>query len=292
VEEIPYIGSSMEPSYSLPDLNGCTRVVIQYKPSMNEYFFPYTGQQNLFNTSEKQYLQSSQEFIVDNQKNIKTLIDDICKSRSDYFLGETVCEDSLAHVTCYRDSDKLTSFNLYDNITIETEEKQRIVYMRNLRSLQILTPKIPMYMFRVQCADNLNDLWYRLRLYKRAAKSLRIGFFKRRIDTPYPDEKKWCDYIVMAYKDTGMLDRFVMKPFRCPGAGEGKNHYAMNPNCEPNSPGDMVLLFETKAGWNQHGGPELFTFDNHDPKGGCVLLNDGTVKFIRTQEELQALKWK
>jgi hypothetical protein len=30
----------------------------------------------------------------------------------------------------------------------------------------------------------------------------------------------------------------------------------------------MVLLFETKAGWNQHGGPELFTFDNHDPKGG------------------------
>jgi hypothetical protein len=60
----------------------------------------------------------------------------------------------------------------------------------------------------------------------------------------------------------------------------------MNPNCEPNSPPDMVLLFETKAGWNQHGGPELFTFDNHDPRGGCVLLNDGTVKFIRTEEEL------
>ena len=54
----------------------------------------------------------------------------------------------------------------------------------------------------------------------------------------------------------------------------------------------MVLLFETKAGWNQHGGPELFTFDNHEPKGGCVLLNDGTVKFIRTEEELQKLRWK
>jgi hypothetical protein len=54
----------------------------------------------------------------------------------------------------------------------------------------------------------------------------------------------------------------------------------------------MVLLFETKAGWNQHGGPELFTFDNHDPKGGCVLLNDGTVKFIRTKEELHQLRWK
>ena len=52
---------------------------------------------------------------------------------------------------------------------------------------------------------------------------------------------------------------------------------------------------------------DLFTFDNHDPKrlapivlpspqrssgGGCVLLNDGTVKFIRTEEELHALRWK
>ena len=33
----------------------------------------------------------------------------------------------------------------------------------------------------------------------------------------------------------------------------------------------------------QHGGPELFTFDNHNPKGGCVLFNDGTIKFIRTE---------
>ena len=53
----------------------------------------------------------------------------------------------------------------------------------------------------------------------------------------------------------------------------------------------MVLLFETKAGWNQHGGPELFTFDNHDPHGGLVVLNDGTVKFIRTEEELKQLRW-
>ena len=39
-------------------------------------------------------------------------------------------------------------------------------------------------------------------------------------------------------------------------------------------------------------GPELFTFANHEPKGGCVLLNDGTVKFIRTEDELHALRWK
>ncbi|MCU0918237.1 MAG: hypothetical protein MUC88_27280, partial [Planctomycetes bacterium] len=63
--------------------------------------------------------------------------------------------------------------------------------------------------------------------------------------------------------------------------------YAMNSSCREDSPNDVVLLFESKAGWNQHGGPELFTFDNHDPKGGLVLLNDGAVKFIRTEEELR-----
>jgi hypothetical protein len=83
-----------------------------------------------------------------------------------------------------------------------------------------------------------------------------------------------------------------MKPLKCPSAKEGTSHYAMNPNCTFDSPPDMVLLFETKDGWNRHGGAELFTFDNHDPKGGLVLLNDGTVKFIRTEEELKQLRWK
>jgi hypothetical protein len=36
----------------------------------------------------------------------------------------------------------------------------------------------------------------------------------------------------------------------------------------------------------------LFVFDNHDPKGGLVFLNDGTVKFIRTEEELKQLRWQ
>ena len=66
----------------------------------------------------------------------------------------------------------------------------------------------------------------------------------------------------------------------------------MNPDCGPNSAANVVLLFEAKAAWNQHGGTELFTLDHHDPKGGCVLLNDGTVIFIRTEEQLKALRWK
>jgi hypothetical protein len=66
----------------------------------------------------------------------------------------------------------------------------------------------------------------------------------------------------------------------------------MNPDCRRDSPGDMFLLFETKAGWNQHGGAELFSFTNHNPRGDCVLLNEGTVKFLRTKAELKQLRWK
>ena len=95
-----------------------------------------------------------------------------------------------------------------------------------------------------------------------------------------------------AYGISGIFGEDFERSFRRPDAGKGKCHYAMNPNCKPASPADMVLLFETRVGWNQHGGPEVFTFDNHDPKGGCILLNDGTVKFIRTKEELQQLRWK
>ena len=100
----------------------------------------------------------------------------------------------------------------------------------------------------------------------------------------YPIVTQWCDLVAKTRKSREALI--------CPGAGEGGCHYAMNANCKPDSRGDTVWLFETREGWNQHGGPELFTFDNHDPKGGCVLLNDGTVKFIRTEEELHALRWK
>jgi hypothetical protein len=115
------------------------------------------------------------------------------------------------------------------------------------------------------------------------------------IDLIYPAPLSWwCDAMEWAFAGSakGKWHDSKMKTHVCPGVGEGRSTYAMNPNCKPDSPSDMVLLFETRGGWNQHGGPELFTFDNHDPKGGCVLLNDGTVKFIRTTEELQQLRWK
>ncbi|MHC4641454.1 MAG: hypothetical protein ACYS32_07395 [Planctomycetota bacterium] len=54
---------------------------------------------------------------------------------------------------------------------------------------------------------------------------------------------------------------------------------------------DVVLLFESRPGWNRFGGPELLTFDNHGGRGCNVLFSDGNVRFIEP-EDVNNLKWK
>ncbi|MFB0555902.1 MAG: hypothetical protein ACETWQ_21565 [Phycisphaerae bacterium] len=144
--------------------------------------------------------------------------------------------------------------------------------------------------------DKTEELFHEAQLFFEAAKK-RMADLYPKIKLIFPAPRRWCDALEWAFAGTRVRSRrhevdLIMKFHVCPSVGEGENHYAMNSKCRPDSPPDMVLLFETKAGWNQHGGTELFTFDNHNPKGGCVLLNDGTVKFIRTKEELQQLRWK
>jgi prepilin-type processing-associated H-X9-DG protein len=107
-------------------------------------------------------------------------------------------------------------------------------------------------------------------------------------DGKYPTPDKWCDLLVEG-------NYAAEKQFICRGASSqeanARCHYAVNPNCEPNSPSDMVLLFETKGGWNQFGGPEILTTENHGGKGCNILFNDGSVRFVKP-EELRKLKWK
>ncbi|MHC4478278.1 MAG: ankyrin repeat domain-containing protein [Planctomycetota bacterium] len=104
----------------------------------------------------------------------------------------------------------------------------------------------------------------------------------------YPPSDKWCDTLLKA-------DYVGEKQFVCRSASatgdEGRCHYAMNPNCGPNSPGDMVLLFETKGGWNHSGGPELISFDNHGGHGCNVAFNDMQVEFV-TPKQLGKLLWR
>ena len=271
---IPYEEKYSLPKVSPPDLNNCTRLEIWYRPSVLDYFFPYPNERDLLSAEEVKYLQSLQKIVADNQERLKEFAHEV----SEGLAGGIYTERSTARVICYRDGERLSSFTIYDDRSIVTEEEQCLRYNIGLPSLKTLTKQIQPFHLRLECADNLRNLWTLLQFLYRSRKT-------------YP-ASKWCASIVRDRRADDISTEYKMRFFKCLAAGEGKCHYAMNRNCKPNSPPDMVLLFEAKAGWNQHGGPELFTFDNHDPKGGCVLLNDGTVKFIRTKQELQQLKWK
>jgi prepilin-type processing-associated H-X9-DG protein len=107
-------------------------------------------------------------------------------------------------------------------------------------------------------------------------------------DDKFPTQTKWCDLLIK-YAEV------PPKRFRCKGAPQqDRCNYTMNKNLEnvdrESASPDMVLVFESSPGWNQSGGPELLTTDNHRGDGCNVLFVDGHVKFIEKQN-LDELKW-
>ena len=64
----------------------------------------------------------------------------------------------------------------------------------------------------------------------------------------------------------------------------------MNPNLSPRSQPGLVLLIETEGGWNQTGGAEILTTENHHSKGCNVLFNDSHVEFVRANK-IPELTW-
>jgi prepilin-type processing-associated H-X9-DG protein len=99
----------------------------------------------------------------------------------------------------------------------------------------------------------------------------------------FPDPNNWCDALAPYYGNNPTI-------LVCPSAEPGRSNYALNPNAEPNSPPDMVLIFETGPGWNQSGGPELLSPDNHQGSGCNILFCDFHVEF-RSPEQLDNLRW-
>jgi hypothetical protein len=103
----------------------------------------------------------------------------------------------------------------------------------------------------------------------------------------YPVANKWCDILLQSKDVNETL-------FKCPYNKKARCNYAINPNCEPNSSPDTVLVFETKGGWNIYGGVELLTLDNHLGEGCFILFNDGHVTFESTdvnRKFLNELNW-
>lgn len=120
--------------------------------------------------------------------------------------------------------------------------------------------------FRMTCGTNLNALGNAMHMY--------AADYNGRFPTP----SQWCD----------LLSRYAKIPpeqFRCRGAGAGRSHFAMNKAVEflgTSAPPDMVLLFETGPGWNQVGGPEMLTVENHQGDGCNVTFVDGHTEFVKT----------
>jgi hypothetical protein len=312
---------------SPPDLRNCTYIEIRYPRSTLDYFLP-GPLKNVLNKEEKKYVKSFEYFKIADKKKIKSFAMDVSLGKYNGHMRGMLSYANPVQVTCYNNNKKIITFTIYRNKII-TENKLIFKYPTGFPRMELIEPnEMRTLKLRGHCA------W--------VLKSLYTNGFRLKNARSYPEPNQWCNNIVETLQNEFVIDENGIKRrqyndesiplfFTCPSLrkrvfGEtpfegfdDKNlpteavktlfecDYAMNPNCEPNSPGDMVLLFETRAGWNQHGRPELFTFDNHEPKGnapiglpspqrssggGCVLLNNGTVKFIRTEEELQKLRWK
>jgi len=129
--------------------------------------------------------------------------------------------------------------------------------------------------FRMTCATNLSGLGKAMLIYAND------------YDDMFPTPSEWCDLLIEYTEVT-------TKSFLCKGAPEGPCNYAMNENVAKlgiSAPPDMVLLFETEPGWNQVGGPEMLTTDNHQGEGCNVLFVDGHVEFVKANQ-LHKLRWK
>ena len=183
------------------------------------------------------------------------------------------------------------------NSTLQTTQKQKqkisgFTFIELLIVLAIvallwglLMPQLsqaPELESRLACGKNMKELYIAMDTYAQDNNG------------NYPTAQNWCDLLV---KQSEEIEKLLM----CNSNKDARSTYAINPNCQPSSPNDIVLLFETKAGWNQHGGPELLTNENHQGKGCNILYNNGTVRFERTgglelekwkAEQETALKWK
>jgi hypothetical protein len=301
-----------------PDLTACTRVEVnctRYTHGAIGYFFGYTPTlERVLSEQEQQYVRSFNKWTVTDQEQIRAFADQIRRGRHRGIIFGGISD--LVDIRCYRGRNRVASFSIYPSMPKVIAHGHEFAYQRGLRIMRNLDPPaLKPLIVRWECAMKLSGLLFG---------GLKLG--PKRL--PCPDPNQWCDVIVQNLRRKHITDytldgkrrrqypdRVIARGFTCPAVHAPTDangvhspldetdplsqppdgwvsDYAMNSNCREGSPDDMVFLFESQPGWNQHGGPELFTFDNHDPKGGCVLLNDGTVKFIRTKEELQQLRWK
>lgn len=127
---------------------------------------------------------------------------------------------------------------------------------------------------RMTCGTNLSVLGKAMLIYTNDYDGL-------------PTPANWCDLLMEKAEVSPLM-------FQCKGAGEGRCHYAMNEaiaTVGTKAGPDMVLLFETHAGWNQVGGLDILTTDHHHGEGCNVLFMDSHVEFVKASR-IPELRWK
>ena len=135
--------------------------------------------------------------------------------------------------------------------------------------------KIRRHAFRMVCGTNLSGLRKAILIYT-----------EEHNDT-LPTNSKWCDLLTEHTEVSPSM-------FRCKKARKGPCNYAVNKNIvtlNKIDPYNMVLLFETNSGWNQSGGSEILTTDNHEHEGCNILFVDLHIQFVETKY-LKDLRWK
>jgi len=265
----------------LPEIRGCARIEIEYRPSILQSFFGNPMKRGLLSEEEESYLQSLRSVVLVDSNDITVLADEVESAQHEGILRTPTPAAEYVAITCYLGSQPRTSFAIWGS-QLEVKRGRTLHSFRNPRfplCLAQLRPQVRPFENRVYCALGLQELRTTMRNAMDA-------------ESAYPSPAEWCDVITRSMRAMHSPENHIRSIFVCPSVRAGRCHYAMNPNCGVDSAANTVLLFETKTGWNQNGGPELFSFNNHDPRGGLVLLNDGAVKFIRTEEELRQLRWK
>ncbi|MHC4741236.1 MAG: hypothetical protein ACYS8Z_04965 [Planctomycetota bacterium] len=130
---------------------------------------------------------------------------------------------------------------------------------------------------RLSCGANLSAL------------GKAIQFYADDSDGRLPAAEKWCDSLVEHTHTPGRY--FLCKAV---DANEGQSCYAMNEKVAGRRlyslPSDVVLLFESKPGWNKVGGPGMLAPDIHEGNGSNVLFVNGDVRCVKA-EDANGLKW-
>lgn len=281
-----WLWRSEVPMHSPPDLSSCTRIEFRHIPAIFGYpVWKDEAEKNLLTCEEVQHVEMLLSHVVDDTEGISGFARMIASgAHAGPAPSGAVATKTVASVLCHFPDRPVLRVTVYGDSTVIVDGqsfryKTGLGIVTRIHSQVRSSELLPRIQLRIQCVRNLGYLHAGLREFANE-------------DVVYPSASTWCDAVIERYVDQGDAESQVRKHLECPAVRGSPCNYAMNPHCRPDSPEDTVLLFESVGGWNRSGGPELFTFDNHNPPGGLVLLNDGTVKFIRTDEELKQLRWK